>query len=238
MKKTENIKVRLSQERGHADHGWLRSLHSFSFADYYDPDYMGFRSLRVINEDYVEPGRGFGTHPHKDMEIITYVFTGTLQHKDSMGNGSIIKRGDIQKMSAGSGVTHSEFNPSDKEKVHLLQIWIVPQEKNLKPSYQQITYDHNVQKNALILMGSDKAQPNVIFIHQDVQLYRGIVLKDEFLEYKIDEGRGVWIQLIQGKLDLNGNSLQAGDAACIENINALRFAAGEDCEFLLFDLGQ
>ena len=221
------ILIRKSQDRGHAKHGWLDSYHSFSFADYYDAQWMGFRSLRVINEDVIAKAQGFGSHPHKDMEIITYVLSGQLKHKDSMGNEGIINPGEVQKMSAGTGVVHSEFNASTKKEAHLLQIWIVPDTKNLKPAYEQDLLPVD-QQNSLI------AFP--VTIHQDAKLYRGRVSKGHELIYDLDNKRGVWIQVIAGSLSINKNSLMAGDAALVEKEMLLRMTSQDECEFLFFDL--
>jgi len=234
-----NIKVRKASERGHANHGWLDSHFTFSFADYQDPKYMGFRSLRVINEDHIAPGKGFGLHPHKDMEIITYVIAGELKHQDNIGNSSVIKAGHIQKMSAGSGVTHSEFNPSATSETHLLQIWIVPAQKNLKPSYQEMNAARSAKKNGLLLVASDEIRKEgVIKICQDASLYLGRAENGETLDYETDSSRGLWIQMINGALSVNGVDLKASDGAAIEEQGAVEFIAGENSEFLLFDLGS
>jgi quercetin 2,3-dioxygenase len=221
------IVIRKSQDRGHAEHGWLDSYHSFSFADYHDAQWMGFRSLRVINEDRVAPAQGFGSHPHRDMEIITYVLAGQLKHKDSMGNEGVINPGEIQKMSAGTGVVHSEFNASSKEEVHLLQIWIMPDAKNLKPAYEQNLLPVD-QQNSLF------AFP--VTIHQDAKVFRGRLSKGQDLSYKLNKERGVWVQMISGSLSINGNPLEAGDAAVVEKETDLKFSSQNKCEFLLFDL--
>jgi len=221
------IVIRKSQDRGHAQHGWLDSYHSFSFADYYDPKWMGFRSLRVINEDRVAAGQGFGSHPHQDMEIITYVLSGQVKHKDSMGNEGIIKPGEVQKMSAGTGVVHSEFNASSKEEVHLLQIWIVPDTKGLKPAYEQNLLPVD-QQNSLF------AFP--VSIHQDAKVFRGRLSKGHELNFELKNNRGAWVQMISGSLSINVNSLEAGDAALIEKDTNLKFSSQNNCEFLLFDL--
>ncbi len=236
MTKTGNIQLRPSEERGHADHGWLQSQFSFSFADYYDPAHMGFRALRVINEDHIEAGQGFGSHPHKDMEILTYVLKGSLQHKDSMGTSAVIKAGDVQKMSAGTGVTHSEFNPSKTEKTHLLQIWIVPANKGIAPNYEQYALPKPDDKNPLQLIASSQGGANIIRFYQDVELYRGILKKGAQCSHVLRPQRGVWLQMITGAVDLNGNPLKAGDAAADEHEGALMIKAREDSEFLLFDL--
>jgi redox-sensitive bicupin YhaK (pirin superfamily) len=221
------ITIRKSQDRGHAQHGWLDSYHSFSFADYHDPKWMGFRTLRVINEDRVAPGQGFGSHPHKDMEIITYVLSGQLKHKDSMGNEGLINPGEIQKMSAGTGVVHSEFNASTKEEVHLLQIWIMPDAKGLQPAYEQKLLPA-IQQNIFF------AFP--VTIHQDVKVFRGKLSKGHSLSYELSKERGSWVQMISGSLSINTNSLEAGDAAIIEKEISLQFTSKSSCEFLLFDL--
>ena len=221
------ISIRKSQDRGHAQHGWLDSYHSFSFADYYDPQWMGFRSLRVINEDRVAPAQGFGSHPHRDMEIITYVLSGQLKHKDSMGNEGIINPGEVQKMSAGTGVVHSEFNASPKNEVHLFQIWITPDTKDLKPVYEKS------------LLPVDQQNSFVVFpvnIHQDAKIFRGRISKGFELSYEMKKERGVWLQLVSGLLNINANSLEEGDAALIEKESLLQFTTKSNCEFLLFDL--
>ncbi len=221
------ILIKKSKDRGHAQHGWLDSYHSFSFGDYYDPQWMGFRSLRVINEDRVAPGQGFGSHPHKDMEIITYVLSGQVKHKDSMGNEGIIKPGEIQKMSAGTGVMHGEFNASSKEEAHFLQIWITPDTKNLKPAYEQNLLPVD-QQNSLL------AFP--VTIHQDAKVFRGRLSKGHELVHKIGKERGAWVQMISGSLSINSNSLEAGDAASIEKEAQVQLTTQSNCEFLLFDL--
>jgi redox-sensitive bicupin YhaK (pirin superfamily) len=221
------IQIRKSQDRGHSQHGWLDSYHSFSFADYYDPQWMGFRTLRVINEDRVAASQGFGAHPHKDMEIITYVLSGQLKHKDSMGNEGIIHPGEVQKMSAGTGVVHSEFNASSKEEVHFLQIWIMPDAKGLACAYEQNLLPED-QKDSLV------AFP--VMIHQDVKVFRGRLSKGHDLTYPLKNGRGAWVQMISGTLTINKNLIAAGDAALIEKEADLQFSSQSKCEFLLFDL--
>jgi len=221
------ITIRKSQDRGHAQHGWLDSYHSFSFADYYDPQWMGFHNLRVINEDRVAPAQGFGSHPHKDMEIITYVLSGQLKHKDSMGNEGIIKPGEVQKMSAGTGVVHSEFNASSKEEVHLLQIWIVPDTKGLKPVYEQNLLPMD-QQNSLVLFP--------VNIHQDAKIYRGRLSSGHELAHEIEKGRNAWIQIVSGSLSINAQTLVSGDAALVEKETRLLITTKGTCEFLLFDL--
>lgn len=232
----EQIVIRPSGERGFADHGWLKTHHSFSFADYYDPEFMGYRSLRVMNEDYVQGGNGFGKHPHKDMEILTYVLEGALEHKDSMGNTSVIKAGDVQKMSAGKGVFHSEFNHSKAEQVHLLQIWILPQEQKITPSYQQFSLPKSKQKEPLLLIGSPDGGDQIVLFHQDVYIYRGVLAKGQKCNYALKAGRGAWIQMIQGSCGISGKVLNAGDGAAIEGKADLDIQSNGDSEFLLFDL--
>jgi quercetin 2,3-dioxygenase len=221
------ITIRKSQDRGLAQHGWLDSYHSFSFADYYDLQWMGFRSLRVINEDRVAPAQGFGSHPHRDMEIITYVLSGQVKHIDSMGNEGVINSGEIQKMSAGTGILHSELNASSKEEVHLLQIWIIPDKNGLKPVYEQHLLPAD-QQNSLFVFP--------ITIHQDAKVFRGRLTKGHELDFDLKKDRGVWVQVISGSLSINTNSLGAGDAALIEKESKLKFSSLNACEFLLFDL--
>jgi redox-sensitive bicupin YhaK (pirin superfamily) len=236
------ITVRRATARGHADHGWLDSHHTFSFADYYDPAHMGFRSLRVINEDRVQPGMGFGTHPHRDMEIISYVLEGGLAHKDSMGTGSIIKPGDVQRMSAGTGVTHSEFNASKTEKVHFLQIWIVPGERGIKPSYEQKTFDEADKLGKLRLVASPDGQDESVTIHQDARLYTTLLEGGATVKHELAAGRHAWVHVAQGKAKVNGELLSAGDGAAVTGETTLLFegagaGAGERADVLLFDLG-
>lgn len=231
-----DIKIRKSEERGHADHGWLKTYHTFSFADYFDPKHMSFRSLRVINEDYVAPGQGFGSHPHKDMEIVTIVLEGELAHKDSMGNASAILPGEVQRMSAGTGIVHSEFNNSPKEQVHLFQVWILPSKKGLQPGYEQKSFSSSEKINRLKLLVSPDGQDGSVRVHQDVKIYESILNKGKELTHSLEKGRAAWIQISQGKLDLNGKLLIAGDGAAVENTDDLKLQAKENCGFLLFDL--
>ena len=233
--------VRKSSERGHFNFGWLNTYHTFSFGDYFDRNHMGFRALRVINEDYVNANQGFGTHPHRDMEIITYVVSGALEHKDSMGNGSIIEAGDVQYMSAGSGVTHSEFNPKN-EPVHLLQIWIVPNQKGLVPRYNQkkITKESKTDQLKLII-ASEASKPSVtgdtIFIRQDAKIYASLLKPGKELGYSLESNHHAWIQLISGKLNCNDTILEPGDGLAISQESTLRFTSeAPNTEFLLFDL--
>ncbi len=231
------IKPRPSHERGRADHGWLRSYHTFSFADYFDAQNMGFRKLRVINEDFVEPGKGFGTHPHRDMEIITYVLEGSVEHKDSMGNGSVILPGEGQRMSAGTGVTHSEFNPSDKESLHLLQIWILPEKAGLNPGYEQRAFKKEEKLNQLRLVASDHPTNGAVKIYQDVNLYVSILEEGKRVEYRPEKGRHAWLQVAGGSVEANGTLLGApGDGAAVSDEKLLTIIAKKPAEILLFDL--
>lgn len=228
--------VRRSSERGHANHGWLDSHHTFSFADYHDPAHMGFRSLRVINEDRVAPGGGFPTHPHRDMEIFSYVVGGALEHKDSMGNGRQLKPGQIQLMSAGSGVAHSEFNPSRSEPAHFLQIWIKPRSHGLVPSYTEWHPSPEIEDAAKVLVISPDGRENSATIQQDADIYR-IRLKAGSSEgHPLAEGRGLWLQIIKGRLSAAGEELAAGDALSAEGSGPFEMTAHEDAEALLFDL--
>ena len=230
------IKIRPAYERGHASHGWLDSYHTFSFADYQDPGHMGFRKLRVINEDRVEPGEGFPTHSHRDMEIISYVLDGALEHKDSMGTGSVIKPGDVQRMSAGTGVTHSEYNPSKKDKVHFLQIWIFPESNGLKPSYEQTHIKAEDKKDKLCLIASSNSKNGAVKIHQDAELFVSCLGQDKRIEYLPKNNRFVWLQMARGAVNLNSVSLNAGDGAAISEEKHLQITAKTDSEILLFDL--
>lgn len=230
------ILVRKAEERGYFDFGWLQTYHTFSFGQYHDPRFMGFRSLRVINEDIVQPGEGFGTHGHKDMEILTYVLEGGLSHKDSMGNGSIIEPGDIQRMSAGSGVQHSEFNDSKRERVHLLQIWIMPDQYNIEPSYDQKYFANETKQGKFRLIASNDGRDGSLMIHQDTDLYATILDPAQSLEYSIKSTRYAWIQIARGAITINGVILKAGDGASICDETRLHIQAVEASEFLVFDL--
>jgi len=233
------IKIRKANERGHADHGWLNTFHTFSFAGYYDPSNMGFRSLRVINEDWVQGGRGFGAHPHHDMEIITYVLEGSLEHKDSMGTGSVIRPGEVQRMSAGTGVTHSEYNASRSEPVRLLQIWLLPEEKGIKPSYEQREFPRQARQGKLQLLAAKDDANGALKIHQDAKLFAAEVSSGEQIKHELAPGRHAWLQVARGGVRLNGQSLQAGDGAAVTGESELVVAAngnGTPAEFLLFDL--
>jgi len=235
--KTSRITLRRSEDRGRADHGWLDARHSFSFAGYYDPRHMGFRSLRVINQDRVAPGGGFPTHPHHDMEIFTYVLEGALQHRDSMGNGSVLRPGQIQLMSAGSGVTHSEFNPSSSEPLHLLQIWIQPHTQGLEPSYTEWQPDEAAASASKVLIISPDGRERSASIRQDAEVYRLKLAPGERIDHSLGEGRGLWLQVIRGTVELDGETLDPGDAASAETPGEYPLVAGdEEVEALLFDL--
>lgn len=228
------LHLRYAKERGRSINTWLDSYHSFSFADYFDPAFMGFCSLRVINEDYIKGGAGFGRHPHKNMEIITYVVEGAIAHQDSLGTGSIIRPGEIQRMRAGTGIMHSEFNHSDTEPLHLLQIWILPDTQNLKPSYEQKTIQR--ARNAFILIGAPEGNQDRVHIHQDVFLYAAYLDKDLTLSYSFQPGRSGWLQLIKGALSVNNEYLTAGDGLRIEDEQAIVLTCMEDAECLFFDM--
>lgn len=228
--------IRRSQERGHADHGWLNSFHSFSFADYHDPRHMGFGPLRVINEDRVQPGQGFGTHGHRDMEIISYVLEGGLAHKDSMGNGSVIRPGDVQRMSAGTGVTHSEFNASDRDAVHFLQIWIEPAVRGVKPSYEEKKFDDASKRGRLRLIASPDGREGSVTIHQDAFLYAALLDGAENAQFEQKAGRKTYVHVVKGAVEVDGNPLSAGDAIKISGEKTLRIANARSAEVLLFDL--
>jgi quercetin 2,3-dioxygenase len=230
------IALRSSAERGHANHGWLDSFHSFSFADYYDPDHMGYGVLRVINEDWVQPGTGFGMHGHHDMEIITYLLEGELEHKDSMGNGSIIVPGDVQRMSAGTGVRHSEYNPSPKEPVHLLQIWIEPNVRGIAPSYEQRSIPASEKRGRLRLIASADGRDGSVTIHQDVAVYAVVLDGTDALTHALAPGRRAYVHAARGRVRVSGSTLQAGDAAKIADEPAVTLDAANQAEVLLFDL--
>ncbi|HEY3040298.1 MAG TPA: pirin family protein [Pyrinomonadaceae bacterium] len=230
------IAIRKTQERGHFDLGWLNTYHTFSFDQYYDPNHMGFRSLRVINEDIVQPGQGFPTHGHRDMEIVTYILEGALEHRDSMGNGSIIRRGDAQRMSAGTGVRHSEANPSGDEPVHLLQIWILPNEKNLPPEYEEKQFSDDEKRNRLLLMVSPDGEEGSVRIHQHARIYASLLDKGREVAHNMDDGRSAWLQVAAGSVLLNDIALRQGDGAAISQESNLRITADQPAEVLLFDL--
>ena len=233
------ITIRPAKERGHANHGWLDTYHTFSFADYYDPKNVNFRSLRVINEDRVAPGYGFGTHPHNDMEIITYVLEGALAHKDSMGNGSAIVPGEVQRMSAGTGIMHSEFNHSKSEEVHLYQIWIFPEEKGIEPSYEQKFFSDEEKLNRLRVIASQDAEDGAVKIHQDARLLATLLEDGKSVTHELKKGRNAWVQVARGSVDVNGRTLAAGDGAAIsgeEEVTLTGNTNGKKAEVLLFDL--
>ena len=232
------IEKRKAEDRGHTRIDWLDSYHSFSFGEYYDPRNMGFGYLRVINEDIIEPGMGFGSHPHHNMEIITYMVDGELRHKDSMGNGSVIKNGDIQKMTAGSGIIHSEFNNSETLKAHLIQIWITPDRKGLTPGYDQKNIEELKNSNPLTLIasGDPELQKSVIKVNQNVNIYLGNLKEGENIDYMTDNSNNLWIQLIKGNLLINGTDFEAGDGAQITETDKLSITAKDGSEFLLFDM--
>lgn len=230
------ITIRRNSARGHFDHGWLNTYHTFSFADYHDPAHMGFRSLRVLNEDRVAPGRGFGEHRHGDMEIISYVLEGTLAHRDSIGNSGVIRPGDVQKMSAGIGVQHAEFNGSKTEPVHFLQIWIVPERRGIPPAYEQKTFPEEVKRGRLRLIGSPDGRGGSVTIRQDVELYASVLEPAGEVRHVLRNGRAAWLQVARGEVELNGSRLSAGDGAAITDGPELVIASSGS-EFLLFDLG-
>ena len=230
------LTLRRADERDRADHGWLLSFHTFSFADYYDPDHMGFRALRVINEDRVEAGQGFGAHSHRDMEIISYVLEGALQHKDSMGTSSTIRPGEVQRMSAGTGVTHSEFNASPSELVHFLQIWILPARPGGKPGYEQKAFPESERRGRWRLVASPDGRDGSVTINQDVALYTSLSRAGEKLKYELAPGRHAWLHVARGQVELAGEKLTAGDAAAISDAGSVELTGRDDAEVLLFDL--
>jgi redox-sensitive bicupin YhaK (pirin superfamily) len=233
---TDMITVRRSADRGHFDHGWLDTRHTFSFADYRDPRFMGFRSLRVINQDRVAPGQGFGTHPHRDMEIVSYVLSGALSHRDSMGNGSTIRPGDVQRMTAGTGVTHSEFNGSDDHPVHFLQIWILPERPGLPPGYEQRTFPDAEKRGRLRLVASRDGAEGSVTIHQDARILAALLAPGEEVRHGIGPGRHAWVQVLSGEVELEGERLAPGDGAAISASPEVAIRAVRDAEVLLFDL--
>ncbi|MEW5739380.1 MAG: pirin family protein [Myxococcota bacterium] len=228
--------IRRGEERGSADHGWLDTKHTFSFADYYDPRHMGFRQLRVINEDRVAPGQGFGTHPHRDMEIVSYVLAGGLQHKDSMGNGSVIRPGDVQRMSAGTGVLHSEFNASKTERVHFLQIWLLPAQEGIAPGYEQKTFSEADKRGRLRLIASPDGADGSVTIHTDARLYAAVLGQGEQAALSLPKGRHAWVHVAKGAAMLNGQRLSAGDGAALSDEARVALEGVESAEVLVFDL--
>lgn len=230
------LTVRKSKDRGYADHGWLKSFHSFSFAGYYDPQHMGWGNLRVINEDRIAPGTGFGTHGHRDMEIISYVLSGELAHKDTMGNARGIPPGDVQRMSAGTGVQHSEFNHAPDDTTHFLQIWIQPNVTGIAPGYEQKTFADAEKRGQLRLVASNDGAQGSVTIHADARLYAGLFDGDQTAELKLDPRRKSYVHLVRGELEVNGTALATGDAALIEGESQIRLDHGKDAEVLVFDL--
>lgn len=228
------MNIRKANERGHAEHGWLDSYHTFSFADYYDPNWMGYRTLRVINDDLVMPGEGFGMHPHRDMEIVTYILSGALQHKDSMGNGRVIRPGDFQYMSAGTGVMHSEFNPSAEEAVRLLQIWIMPDEKGVKPRYAEKSFAD--APAGFYLVTSKTGREGSIGVHQDADLWLAKFDGTNRVSHKLAPGRNAWVHVAEGDVTVNGKNLSGGDAAAINGEETIELSAAKPAQVLLFDL--
>jgi redox-sensitive bicupin YhaK (pirin superfamily) len=229
------IRIRKSAERGFFDHGWLQTHHTFSFGEYHDPENMQFRALRVMNEDRVAPGQGFGTHPHRDMEIVTYVLEGALEHKDSMGNGEVLRPGEFQRMSAGRGITHSEFNPSPTEPVHLYQIWLVPDVKGIEPEYEQKAFPQHERQNRLRLVASRDGRDGSLAIHQDASIFLATI-SSASLAYSNSAGRHVWLQVLRGAVSFNELALEAGDGAAVDDEQSLVVAAGDEAEIMLFDL--
>jgi redox-sensitive bicupin YhaK (pirin superfamily) len=230
------IALRKSQDRGYADHGWLKSYHSFSFADYHDPAHMGWGNLRVINEDRIAPGSGFGTHGHRDMEIISYVLSGSLAHKDNMGNGTVIPPGDVQRMSAGSGVMHSEFNHAENAETHFLQIWIQPHSRGIAPGYEQKTFVEAEKRGKLRLVASPNGAQGSVTIHADASLYAGLLDGNEAVTLTLDPARKAYVHLIRGQVDVNGQALNAGDAVLLVDEITLLLTQGNEAEVLVFDL--
>ena len=230
------ISIRRSKERGHFDHGWLNTYHTFSFDQYYDPRYMGFRSLRVINEDFVAAGRGFPKHGHRDMEIITYILEGALKHEDSMGNGSVIRPGDVQRMTAGTGVRHSEQNDSSEQPVHLLQIWIIPSEDNLEPGYEQKAFSVDERRNQMRLIASTDGRDGSVVVHQDVSLFASILDEGTSVKHALSQSRYGWLQVARGAVEINGERAEQGDGVVIVAESELSIQALAASEVLLFDL--
>jgi redox-sensitive bicupin YhaK (pirin superfamily) len=230
------LQVRKAQERGHADHGWLDTWHTFSFASYQDPQHVRFRALRVMNEDIVAPGQGFGTHPHNDMEIVTYVLSGALEHKDSMGNGEVLRPGEFQRMTAGTGITHSEFNPSATEPTHLYQIWLFPERKGLTPSYEQKSFPADGRHNELRLVASRDGAQGSLKIHTDAAIYLAQLHTSGSVNFEITPGRSVWLQVLSGSVSVNGVALSKSDGVAVTGEESLMITANQDSEIMLFDL--
>ncbi len=230
------IQIRKANERGKVNMGWLDSKHTFSFGHYFDQDHMGFGNLRVINEDRVQPGKGFGTHGHQDMEIISYVIDGALEHRDSMQNGSVIRPGDVQRMTAGTGVQHSEFNHSTDDQVHFLQIWILPERAGLEPGYEEKRFEREEKLDQLRLVGSRDGRNDSVTIHQDVDLYAGVLTEGTELTHVFTDGRSGWVQVVRGDVTLDGQTLAAGDGAAIADLDQVTLTATSETEILLFDM--
>lgn len=230
------ITIRNANDRGHFNHGWLNTYHTFSFASYHDPRQMGFRSLRVMNEDFVQPGQGFGTHPHQDMEIVTYVLEGALEHRDSMGNGEVLRPGEFQRMSAGTGITHSEFNPSDTEPVHLYQIWLLPDRRGIEPSYEQKAFAESERHNRLRLVASPDAADGSLLVHQDARIYLASLDDGAEVRHELAAGRYAWLQILRGSATLDGRALSAGDGGALSDQRALTIRGQGGAEVMLFDL--
>lgn len=230
------LTTRKANDRGHFDHGWLDTYHTFSFGDYYDPEHHRFRTLRVMNEDRVAPGQGFGMHPHRDMEILTYVLSGSLEHQDSMGNGEVIHAGEMQRMSAGSGLMHSEFNPSGGEPTHLYQVWLLPSEKGIEPSYEQRVFDARERQDRLQLVAGPEGEPGAMAIHQDARVYLADLTADGGLTHRVPAGRHAWLQVLRGEADANGAPLSAGDGLAVSDESTLTLASAAGAEVMLFDL--
>jgi quercetin 2,3-dioxygenase len=230
------MRIRKAADRGHFDHGWLNTYHTFSFSRYYDPSQMGFRALRVINEDWVGPGKGFGMHPHENMEIVTYVLEGGLAHRDSLGTGSVIRPGELQRMTAGTGITHSEANPSPTEPVHLYQIWLLPEREGLAPSYEQKAFPEDERRNRLRLVASPEGSDGSLTIRQNARIFLATLEEGQLVSHTLQEGRHAWLQLLRGAVDLNGVALAAGDGASLGEVSGLAIRAGMPSEVMLFDL--
>ncbi|MEJ2297964.1 MAG: pirin family protein [Woeseiaceae bacterium] len=230
------IEIIPAASRGGADHGWLKAKHTFSFANYFDPERIHFGTLRVINEDRIAPGQGFGTHPHKDMEIVTYIISGAIAHRDSMGNGTVIRAGEVQRMTAGTGVLHSEFNDSDEEELHLLQIWIFPEKNGLDPGYEQTLFPREQKLNRLCLVGSRDGRDGSLTIHQDVDLYASVLEKGHEVSLADVGQRRIFVQVVSGEIEVNGERLSAGDGLQLRHQESVTAKAGSEAEFLLFNL--
>jgi len=231
------LTIRKASERGHANHGWLDSHHTFSFANYHDPNHMGFRNLRVINDDRVEGGQGFGSHPHRDMEIISYVLEGALAHKDSTGTGAVIRPGDVQRMSAGTGVVHSEFNASRDDEVHFLQIWLLPAKRGIRPGYEQKTFSDAEKRGTLRLVASPTGENNSVTIHADARVYAGLFAQGDRAELALAPDRGAWVHVARGHINVNGEVLGEGDGIALEDERTIRIEGIDDGEVIVFDLG-